>query len=182
VDVGPLALPTTLHHISHCEYWTIDRSAGTPNARVTLSWDTPESCEVTAGALTELRVARWTGTNWDDRGNGGTTGNATAGTVSSAAVETVFSPWTLASVTENNPLPVELLLFTATPGAGQVDLAWSTASERNNAYFTVERSTDALHFSPLLQVAGAGNSQGLLHYTAADLAPLAGMSYYRLRQ
>lgn len=182
VDVGPLALPTTLHHISHCEYWTIDRSAATPNARVTLSWDTPESCVVTPGALTELRVARWTGTNWDDRGNGGTTGNATAGTVSSAAVETVFSPWTLASVTENNPLPIELLSFTAEPGAGQVDLAWSTASERNNAYFTVERGTDALHFDPLLQVPGAGNSHSLLHYTDVDLAPLEGLSYYRLRQ
>jgi hypothetical protein len=182
VAVGPLMAPTTLNHISHCEYWMINRTGATPNARVALTWDTPESCGVTAGALGELRVARWTGSNWDDRGNGGTTGNATAGEVVTAAVEPLFSPWTLASVTQNNPLPIELLSFTAEAAGEVVQLRWSTASERDNNYFTVERSSDAASFQDLLRVPGAGNSQAVLNYADVDPAPLDGWSYYRLRQ
>lgn len=182
VAVGPLTAPTTLDHISHCEYWIINRSVGTSNARVALSWDTPESCGVTAGALGDLRVARWNGSNWDNRGNGGTTGTATAGEVSSAAVETAFSPWTLASVTANNPLPIELLSFTAVPAHNAVDLRWSTASERNNDHFTVERSRDALNYEAIGQVPGSGNTQSVTEYADVDRAPLNGLSYYRLRQ
>lgn len=180
--VGPLVQPTPLHHISHCDYWTIDRSAGTPDAQVVLSWGTPDSCVVTAGALNELRVARWNGSNWDDHGNGGTTGTAASGTVSSANVETVFSPWTLASVTVNNPLPIELLSFTAVAAGSVVDLRWRTATEQDNAFFTVERSTDAVHFEGILQMPGAGNSQNVIDYADVDRRPLNGMSYYRLRQ
>ncbi|MBP6699375.1 MAG: hypothetical protein KA175_17270, partial [Flavobacteriales bacterium] len=46
-------LEPTLDHTSECEYWTIDRDTGTPNATVQLSWDDPESCGVTA--LPDLR-------------------------------------------------------------------------------------------------------------------------------
>ncbi len=181
--IGPLVQPTPLHHISHCEYWTIERTVASPNALVVLSWDTPESCGVTSLAtLPELRVARWNGSNWDDRGNSDITGNATSGTVATANVETAFSPWTLASVTQNNPLPIELLSFTATPGERLVELRWITASEQDNALFTVERSQDAVHFEELLHVPGAGNSQQVLHYADRDPAPLNGLSYYRLRQ
>lgn len=182
LTVGALTAPTTLHHVSHCDHWSIDRSAGTPDARVVLSWGSPDSCVVTAGALGELRVARWNGTNWDDRGNGGTTGTVAGGTVSSAAVETAFSPWTLASVTANNPLPIELLAFSATAAGAVVDLRWSTASEQDNHYFTVERSVDNQAFDAVLEVPGAGNSQQVLHYADVDRWPLNGLSYYRLRQ
>jgi len=181
--IAPLAQPTTLDHISHCEYWNIERSAGSPNARVVLTWDTPESCGVTSDlTLSELRVAHWNGSIWEDRGQFDNNGTYISGDVSSAAVETSFSPWTLASITSNNPLPIELLSFTAQPNGEHVDLRWSTASEQYNDHFTVERSADAVDFTPLLQVPGAGNSQGVLNYADVDLSPLDGLSYYRLRQ
>lgn len=173
-------LDATLDHISSCEYWIIDRSAGTPNATVVLSWDTPESCGVTA--LPDLRVARWDGALWLDRGNGATTGTVVSGTVATAVQQTAFSPWTLASVSTQNPLPVELLHFTARPEGDRVRLDWATASERNNAFFTVERSADNAQFAALLEVDGAGDSQQHLAYSAYDEAPLPGTSYYRLRQ
>lgn len=174
------ALDATLDHISSCEYWTIDRSAGTPNATVVLSWDTPESCGVTA--LPDLRVARWDGAIWLDRGNSVTTGNAITGTVATAVQQTAFSPWTLASVSAQNPLPVELLAFSARPDGDRVRLDWTTATERNNAFFTVERSADNGLFSAVLEVEGAGDSQQQLDYLAYDPSPLPGLSYYRLRQ
>ena len=170
----------TLHHISDCEYWMIDRSAGNANATVDLTWDSPESCGVTS--LPALRVARWDGTIWRDRGNGGTTGNTVAGTVSTAAVQTLFSPWTLASIDGSNPLPITLVSFTARAEGSIVRLDWTTASERNNDFFTIERSADGIEFQPILNVDGAGDSYITRHYTDHDRRPLQGINYYRLRQ
>lgn len=176
---GPTLAPT-LDHISECEYWQIDRSFGTPNAFVTLSWDAASSCGVTLPA--DLRVARWNGTLWEDRGNSGTTGTLLSGTVISGTQQTQFSPWTLASVSAQNPLPIELMYFLARPDGSLVKLDWATASELNNDRFTVERSADGITFQPVLARPGAGNSSSVIEYTDHDRAPLPGVSYYRLRQ
>lgn len=175
-------LEPTLDHISDCEHWIIDRTAGSGNAVVELTWDTPESCGVTDPV--DLRVARWdAGLGiWQDRGNGGATPLAPTGTVLSGGVQTLFSPWTLASVTNENPLPITLIGFTAKPEGPNVRLDWSTASERNNDFFTVERSADGVLFDPILTVPGAGHSDLPLSYTDLDRSPLLGVSYYRLRQ
>lgn len=179
-----LAHDATLHHVSDCEHWQIDRSNGSPNAFVTLSWRNPESCVVTLPA--DMRVAYWDGSQWTDRGGTPITGNNSAGTVTTANVQSSFvqpaNYWTLASLSNENPLPIELLSFTAQAQGTLVDLEWSTASEKNNDYFTVERSADAVAFEPVLRVAGAGNSQQLLQYRDADRDPMTGLSYYRLRQ
>jgi len=180
--VGHLVQPTTLDHISHAEYWTIEQSVGTPSARVILSWDTATSQGV--DVLADLRVAHWDAdsSNWLDRGEADVDPSGPGGFIAEDFIENSFSPWTLASVTHNDPLPIELLSFTAVPRNGEVELAWSTASEQNNDHFTVERSADAEHFEEVLRESGAGNSQQVLHYAATDHAPLAGHSYYRLRQ
>lgn len=177
---GP-ALEPTLDHISNCEYWMIDREAGTPNAFVTLSWDN-NSCGVTS--MPDLRVARWDalGTIWRDRGNGGTTGTVAAGDVITAVQQNLFSPWTLASINANNPLPIELLSFDAMRTGNVVDVRWSTATEINNEWFDVERSRNGEEFASIGRVAGAINSQSTLHYAYVDANPLGGTSFYRLRQ
>lgn len=182
-----LAHEPALHHVSDCEHWQIDRSgAWTPNAFVNLSWEDPVSCGVTL--LADLRVAYWDDVAglWMNRGNSATTGTPASGTVTSGTLQTSFTSaanyWTLASVSSENPLPIELLSFTAVPKNSKVDLRWSTASEQNNDHFTVERSADAMNFQALLQVPGAGNSQQIVNYADEDRQPLSGLSYYRLRQ
>ncbi|MBL0912243.1 MAG: T9SS type A sorting domain-containing protein [Bacteroidia bacterium] len=82
------------------------------------------------------------------------------------------------------PLPVELLSFDALPDAARrlVNLQWQTASEVNNAYFTIERSANNSNWSLLGTVTGAGNSNQPLQYTLQDVFPLSGVSYYRLSQ
>ncbi len=83
---------------------------------------------------------------------------------------------------ESTPLPIELISFNAQSEERVVDLAWSTATERNNALFEVERSADLLDWNVVAERQGAGDSQALLNYTAQDTEPLNGTSYYRLRQ
>ena len=80
-------------------------------------------------------------------------------------------------------LPVELITFNAKLNSKQiVDINWSTASEINNSYFTIERSSDAKNFEIVKTVAGAGNSTVILKYYSFDEKPLPGISYYRLKQ
>lgn len=80
------------------------------------------------------------------------------------------------------PLPIELLSFTAVPKEKVVDAHWTTASETNNDYFTLERSSDAYMFESVAIVDGAGNSTYKREYSCIDETPLKGLSYYRLKQ
>lgn len=83
---------------------------------------------------------------------------------------------------ESNPLPVELLFFSAKAKNSEVECTWSTASEINNDYFIVMRSKDGLQFEEAGKVDGAGNSNSVLHYSFTDKNPYSGTSYYRLKQ
>ncbi len=173
-----------LSHVSDCEYWSIERGVGTATSRVHLSWHTTLSCGVTVPA--ELRVAWFDAVQptprWLDRGNNGATSTAWGGWVPSGEVQQFFGPYTLASITANNPLPIELLHFDAEPDGMQVHCTWATATERDNDHFTVERSADGMHFLPVARVDGAGTSWVPLQYDWFDGDPLMGLSYYRLRQ
>ena len=86
------------------------------------------------------------------------------------------------TVTVNNPLPVELMTFTARSAGPVSVLNWATATEYNNDYFAVERSADGLAFALLGQVAGAGTSSSLRSYSFTDERPPVAVAYYRLRQ
>ena len=80
------------------------------------------------------------------------------------------------------PLPVELVSFKGKLVDETVLLEWETASEINNDFFTLERSTDGLHFVPLAQIPGAGNSITAIRYDYLDKQPEIGINYYRLLQ
>lgn len=81
------------------------------------------------------------------------------------------------------PLPVELTAFTgAVDARNMASLRWNTASERNTAYFAIERSADGNAFAEASQVAAAGSSTQPLAYQWPDPQPLARPTYYRLRQ
>lgn len=84
---------------------------------------------------------------------------------------------------ETTPLPIELISFNALAiNNSYVELDWQTATEINNDYFTIERSTDAVNWEQIATVNGAGNSSTMLNYLFADDAPYSGISYYRLKQ
>ena len=171
-------LDPTLDHLSSCEYWMLTSESGTGQKNITLTWDA-NSCSVTS--LPDLRVARYNLSMWLNEGNVGTTGNILAGTIVSDPVSD-FGPFTLASTTAENPLPITLLSFSAKYNGKEVILDWVTATEINNQFFTVERSIDGMNFEKLFTMPGAGNSNQTLYYSGSDAEPLAGVSYYRLRE
>lgn len=173
----------TIDHIGRCEYWILNRTGGSSNVRVTLTWDLT-SCGVTN--LADLVVARWDAgqAKWKDEGNGGTTGTTLSGNIISAAPVTLFSPFTLASRTPQNPLPIELVSFSCSAkDKNVVTLNWRTASEFNNDYYQVERSLNGTDFTAIAKVESRGNSNTMQDYAFNDYnKPSGPLVYYRLKQ
>jgi hypothetical protein len=97
---------------------------------------------------------------------------------------TTFSEFGLGRASNNgNPLPIELVSFTAKVNAtNEVVLDWITAIEINNDFFTIERSTDGVNFEEVTRVNGAGSSNVSHNYSTLDENPENGLSYYRLKQ
>src|SRR5207237_1053002 len=83
------------------------------------------------------------------------------------------------------PLPIQLVSFAGVKDGNNVKLNWKTASEENNDYFDVEKSSNAISFGKLVQVdskAPGGNSLTNLFYETFDNVPAEGNNYYRLKQ
>jgi hypothetical protein len=94
-----------------------------------------------------------------------------------------FGQFVFASDDASNPLPVELASFTATTSSDAVTLAWSTASETNNAGFDIERSTDGETFAALGFEPGFGTTTETQTYRFTDRdPPFARTVHYRLKQ
>lgn len=83
----------------------------------------------------------------------------------------------------NAALPVNLLSFSAKRlHEAQVDLYFSTASEKNNKGFEIERSEDGFDFKNIGFVKGVGNSQTMKYYSFSDANAVQDNLYYRLKQ
>jgi len=79
-------------------------------------------------------------------------------------------------------LPVDLTSFNVKPLGNSVFLSWSTASERSNKQFTVERSEDKTNFYAVGKVNGAGSSDAQQSYSYTDYLVENKEYYYRLKQ
>ncbi len=82
------------------------------------------------------------------------------------------------------PLPITLTSFTATyiEQNNTVLTNWEVASQLNNAEFVVEKTTDGINYEEVASVPGAGTTPFSKSYSALDLHPVPGVSYYRLKQ
>lgn len=88
--------------------------------------------------------------------------------------------WTFSGT--NISLPIDLIDFQARFNGRSVDLTWATASEKNNAYFTIEKSKDGDNWEVVTVIKGAGTSNMILNYSSVDNSPYQGLTYYRLKQ
>ena len=122
------------------------------------------------------------GAAWGGQGNHSSPTGSNAAPVLHRTGLTALVHFGVGSPRGSNVLPIHLIYFNALLNNKHVDLSWATATEINNDHFTVERSTDGIHFTKLLEKPGAGNSTSTLYYSAVDENPLPGVSYFRLKQ
>ncbi len=127
-------------------------------------------------------------------GNGstitGTGSMSTTGTASSSGSGSVFGSTgecTIGPCSETaiSSLPIELIAFDASVTSDKLNFNWSTATETNNDFFTLERTLDGAEFEVVetfKSKALGGNSSVNLKYNGIDVQPHNGISYYRLKQ
>ena len=78
-------------------------------------------------------------------------------------------------------LPIRLGTFSASViGGTTVSVNWNTLQETNTDHFTVEKSTDGVHWSSLANLKAAGNSATSNSYHLTDENPSKGSNYYRI--
>jgi hypothetical protein len=79
------------------------------------------------------------------------------------------------------PTPVELIMFEAKELSGSsAFLHWSTASEKNSSYFSIEKSEDGINFTEIGIVNAQGTSNNIVNYEFDD-SHFNRSSYYRLK-
>jgi Secretion system C-terminal sorting domain len=160
--------------------WLISKEvpANAATVKMTLQWNASEA--TTNFVPANAHINHYTGGAWDVyKTEMGATGSGPY--VATRAGITSFSPFSVSSRVDG-ALPVELLSFTAKRTGATVSAAWATASEKNSAYFAVERSVSGAEFEAIGTVKAAGASTQRLDYAFEDKAPLPGTAYYRLRQ
>lgn len=93
-----------------------------------------------------------------------------------------INTYTINAILQPVDLPIGLLHFSGFNEHSHNSFSWSTSSEINNDFFTLEKTTDGVNFIDVVKTNGAGNSNTILHYSIIDYQPTEGMSYYRLKQ
>ena len=84
---------------------------------------------------------------------------------------------------ENVLLPVELSNFYYTKNRNEVDLHWSTVSEKNNAGFKIERKfSGSENWTETGSVTGKGNSSEITEYSFKNKDLQPGLYNFRLKQ
>ena len=188
-----------LDNASTLENWSIKTGSNNTNPYITLYWQSAEKSEIGRN-LSLLGVGYYNSGKWyslgineaeskysTDDGPGYIKSNTTVNlnrTISAAkSNEEQGSYITYVSKSHwEHPLPIELFSFdaTVTPN-NDVRLNWSTASEHNNAYFTIEHTfngeTEMIADVAAQGVAGEGADYSYLHINQP-----AGTHYYRLHQ
>lgn len=168
-------------------FWIIEPINYTTKPAVSLiftyidSEHTATSNTIDESTLFAQRFNQDSGNNWGDWLGTFNTANVINNTVSSGLVspENFFRSWTL--VNQNAPLPIELLYFRGSCDKNSRLFEWSTASEINNDFFTIEKSLDAVSWNELKTIPAAGNSVETKIYNYKDVEDKIS-TYYRLKQ
>lgn len=166
-----------LQNISGKEYWSLTTSLAT-SANVTLFWKDNVRSEIIVPA--DLRVAHYSGAEWENYGNIGFIDTPPIGSITSNNIST-FGLFTFGAFA-NNPLPVDLILFSAKQQERVIQIEWRTSSENNSDHFILEKSTDGIQFNPIAKLNAKGNSKDISYYDYTDRFPTNGLQYYRLKQ
>ncbi|ELR71002.1 hypothetical protein C900_03132 [Fulvivirga imtechensis AK7] len=157
--------------------WFIDEEvAGGSDVSLTLQWGVSD--QLSGFSPLNVRLIHYDGSQWERMAEGAASG--TGPYTMSASGITSFSPFGIEG--EDGVLPVELVSFNAALQSEAVLLEWATASELNNDFFTIEKTTDLENFQEVGTVKGKGTTEERNDYKFFDLNPSQGVFYYRLKQ
>lgn len=178
------------NHVSNVEYWKISSNeAITANFVAEASTDmhfnseTAEEDRIPAN----IQMAFYDNNRWTNVGGlasiSDNTLKITGAEIPANATRGISGNYTtFGSKSKSTVLPIELVSFTANCNGRSALIEWTTATEKNNDFFVLERSNDAVNFKEIARIAGAGNSIEPISYAYTDFGVRNGDNYYRLVQ
>lgn len=165
-------------------YWQIDAPASTNNNGM-YDMTLYNTAYSNAAAGWTIMSVHSPSVTWALLNGDGSSGTCVVSPVTAVLRKNMKGFSKFATAQSTTPLPIELLTFEAAYNGKTVDVKWITASEVNNNYFTVERSTNAIDFNDIGTVPSKainGNSSSPLDYYLNDADVQSGIYYYRLKQ
>jgi Tfp pilus assembly protein PilX len=187
-------MDATLHHVSDREHWIVNSDQSLINTKIywvannhtdgafcVHGFDDGIAIEFIAS---DLAVTYWSSTLWRNA-VGTVSGDHNNGSITSSYIPFGYKASTVITFGSKhnlNPLPVELIAYKSECKGESAELYWATASEVNNDYFVLQRSTDAQNFTEIARIIGHGNSNVINYYSYQDTEQKSGTVYYRLLQ
>jgi hypothetical protein len=188
--------PANIQHVSHVRYLDLKRG-------LTVSPNTSDSKNINVTGINKPRITMYYVANdfvtdapnlticktrankleWYDL-TASSTGSPSGNSVSPAGsvLFTSFSKFVLANkVGGNNPLPVELITFTASSKGSNNDVIWTSAMEQNFKNYELESSEDGTSFTKINTVEPTGNVSNYNTYNYLDFNYYKPITYYRLK-
>lgn|GEM_PF-1557100 len=152
----------------------------------TLQWNAANENVYFTPNRTDISVARNHDVLWLQQTPQGSATNAfTAGPYTRTDLVTydnAFYGYYPISVTAmNHVLPVIGLNLTGRLFAKNAELKWTTVTEANTSYCSIERSTDGVNFTSIGSVPAYGNSTTVRHYNFTDSNLKSPINYYRIK-
>jgi hypothetical protein len=157
-------------------WWQIDPSSPV-DASLTLTYQGAEN--TTDDPTGTFTAEEWRNNKWNFSYGDATGVTSGTGTVFAYEINT-FGTIVLAE--EDDELPISMVSFESSCLTNGTMLSWTTATEENTAYFTVERSFDGQNFTALGEVKAAGNSASTRDYSYLDTTSYSSVAYYRLAE
>jgi len=166
---------TLLRHYNAQEYWTLT-PAGTAGGTVTVYYDDYNNIGIGPDYAAALRVAHKAADGWRNEGSSSLAGDGSSGAVTSNLLSD-WSPFTLGSISDDSPLPVDLSGFSVSARDCQAVISWNTGQESGLQAFEIQYSTDGNNFTALGNVAPGGPGS---HYNFTTDVRATGHSFFRL--
>ena len=178
------------NHVSNVEYWKISSTeaitadfVAEASTDMHFNSETAEEDRIPAN----IQMAFYDNYRWTNVGGSasidGNTLSINGAEIPASATRGISGNYTtFGSKSKSTVLPIELVSFTANCNGRSALIEWTTATEKNNDFFVLERSHDAVNFKEIARIAGAGNSIEPISYAYTDFGVRNGDNYYRLVQ
>lgn len=181
-SVTPLqtAAPSGLGYSTVNLEWNVQRVFGPPTADLTVQWNTSDETSPFTALRSHCSLFHYNAflTTWEAvTFTGGATTSGTVHTKTATGVDS-FSPFTLFT---SSTLPVEMSQFTGKKQGNRAQLSWTTATEKDNLGFEIQRNTEGSDFKAIGFVKSQGNANSPTDYVFWD-NNFTKTAYYRLKQ
>ena len=184
-SLGMTIFSTPVTDLLDYGFWTITPDAGSAVYDITITsyGHTNGGADPTTHTIVKRANS---GSNWavyeGNHNNATQSGSGSNPITAKLTNMTGFSDFAIAKNKDGYSLPVELLNFSAMCKENTANLSWSTSSETNNNFFSIEKSIDTFNWDVLAKISGAGNSNNVQNYAYEDTNPNSQITYYRLKQ